>query len=119
MNCDGAELIEAVKLERDPTPIGQDQAVETHGEPRLVLVRHGPGRGDDPRPSRHQDALPVRRVKRDGDHRQDRARKVAGNLCDQDRFQKRAFMDALPSGGIFRRTESRLERVVPCRGGIR
>ena len=113
-----AELIEPVEFERNRAPIGQDQAVETHGQARLVLVRHGPGRANHPRPSRHQDALPVRRVKRDGDYRQDRARKVAGELSDQDRFQKRAFMDALPSGGIFRPGESRRGRVIPCRGGI-
>ena len=85
--------------------------METHGQARLVLVRHGPGRGDDPRPSWHQDTLPVRRVKGNGDHRQDRSGKVAGELRDQDRFQKRALMDALPTGGIFRRSETH-------RGGI-
>ena len=60
-----AKLIEPMEFERNRAPIGQDQAVETHGQARLVLVRHGPGRADDPRPSWHQDALPVRRVERE------------------------------------------------------
>ena len=54
-----AELIEPVKFERNRAAIGQDQAVETNGQPRLVLVRHGSGRANDPRSSRHQDTLPV------------------------------------------------------------
>ena len=32
-------------------------------------------------------------------HGQDRAGEVTGKLCDQGRFQKRAFMDTLPTGG--------------------
>ena len=46
-------------------------------------------------------------------HGQDRAGEVTGKLCDQGRFQKRAFMDTLPTGGIFRRAEPR--RSVLCR----
>ena len=47
-----AELIETVELKRYPTAIGQDEPMETHGQPRLILVRHGCRRADHPRPSR-------------------------------------------------------------------
>ena len=81
-----ADLIQPMKFERHPTPVRVDQAVETHGESGLVLIGYGLSRANDPRTSRHQDALPVCRVKRHRNHGQDRAGKVTGKLRDQRRF---------------------------------
>ena len=81
-----AKLIEAAKLERNPTPVRVDQAVKTHGQPRLILVPHGLSRADNPRPSRNQNTLPVCRVEGQGNHGQDRAGEVAGKLCYQRGF---------------------------------
>ena len=114
-----AKLIEAPKLERNPASVGEDQAVETNSEPRLILVCHGLSRADNSRASRDQDALPIRRVEGNGNHGQHRAGEVAGKLCCQHRFQKRAFVNPLPTRRVLRHFESRWNRVISRRGAGR
>ena len=77
-----AHLIESVKFQRHPASIGQDEPMETHGQPRLILVRHGCRRADHPRPSRDQHPLPVRRIERHGNDSQHRTGEVTGKLRD-------------------------------------
>ncbi len=81
-----AKLIESAKLERNPASIREDQAVKTNSEPGLILICDGLSRTDNPRPSRDQDALPIRRVEGNGNHGQHRAGEVAGELCCKHRF---------------------------------
>ena len=54
------DLVEAVKVERNPAPVRENQPVEAHGQPGLILVRHG----------------------------QHRAGKVTGELRDERRFEE-------------------------------
>ena len=82
------DLVKAVKIERNPAAIRENQPVEAHGQPGLILVCHGSRRADNPRPSRDQDALPIRRVERNGNHGQDRAGEVTGQLRHERRFEE-------------------------------
>ena len=112
------DLVEAVKIERNPAAIRENQPVEAHGQPGLILVRHGLRRANNPRPSRDQDALPIRRVERNGNHGQDRAGEVTGKLRHERRFEERAFIDALPTGGVFRLPDARRGRIIAARVGV-
>ena len=82
------DLVEAAKSERNPAAIRENQAVEAHGQPGLILVRHGVRRANNPRSSRDQDALPIRRVERNGNHGQHGAGEVTGKLRHEHRFEE-------------------------------
>ena len=83
-----SDLVKAVKLERNPAAIRENQPVEAHGQPGLILVRHRRRRANNPRPSRDQDALPIRRVERNGNHGQHRAGEVTGELRHKHGFEE-------------------------------
>ena len=110
--CALADLIQAVKLQRYPSTIGEDEAVKPDGEPLLIAAECGRRGSDDAGPARDHNPLAVGRVEGHGHGREDGAGKVAVELVHEHGFDKRALIDPLPSWRVVRRVDDGgIERV--------
>ena len=78
-----ANLVEAVKFERDAPAVGPDDAVEGNGQALLIDACNGLNGADDSCAAGDQDPLAASGIERNRYGCEDRTRKIAAELCDQ------------------------------------